>query len=56
MFKRGLLFLLVFIIFLENSLAQDSCLLPLDENVPIVAERILNIYSQLYDNEEQALE
>jgi len=48
MLKRGLLFLLVFIIFLENSLAQqDSCLVASEENAPIVAERILSYYSQI---------
>src|SRR3989344_133975 len=47
MYKRGLLFLLVFIIFLQSSLAQDSCLLPSEENVPIIAERILSYYSQI---------
>ena len=55
MLKRGLLFLLVFIIFLQSSLAQavpDSCLLPSDENVPIVARNILQTYSQLYEGDE----
>ena len=47
MLKRGLLFLLVFIIFLEISFAQDSCLVASEENVPIISQRILNIYSQL---------
>ncbi|MDP3918511.1 MAG: hypothetical protein Q8Q35_01220 [Nanoarchaeota archaeon] len=46
MLKRGLLFLLVFIIFLQNSLAQE-CLVASEENVPIIARNILQTYSQL---------
>ncbi len=56
MLKRGLLFLLVFVIFLQSSLAQDSCLLPSEENAQIVAQRILQIYSQIYDDENKAVE
>src|SRR3989344_3151242 len=48
MYKRGLLFLLVFIIFLENGFAQEnSCLAATDENAQIIAERILSYYSQI---------
>ena len=48
MLKRGMLFLLVFIIFLENSLAQENtCLVASPDSIAPVAQRILNIYSRL---------
>ncbi|MBS3157047.1 hypothetical protein J4442_02630 [Candidatus Woesearchaeota archaeon] len=55
MYKRGLLFLLVFIIFLQSSLAQDSCLAvsqnpseeQLNQLITESATRIWNVYSQI---------
>ena len=46
MLKRGLI-LLVFLLFLPIVNSQDSCLVASEENVPIVAQRILDIYSRL---------
>src|SRR3989344_7224429 len=55
MLKRGLLFLLVFIIFLDYGLAQDSCLAvpqnpseeQLNQLITEAATRIWNVYSQI---------
>ncbi len=48
MLKRGLLFLFVFIISLEISLAQENtCTVASPDSVAHVAQRILNIYSQI---------
>ena len=55
MLKRGLLFLLVFIIFLDYGLAQDSCLAvpqnpseeQLNQLITESAARIWNTYSQI---------
>ena len=55
MYKRGLLFLLIFIIFLQSSLAQDSCLAvsqnpseeQLNQLITESATRIWNVYSQI---------
>ena len=52
MHKRGLLFLLVFIIFLQSSLAQDSCLAvpqnPNEEQLnQLITEAAARIWSEL---------
>ena len=52
---KKLILFLVFLIMVNVVNAQDSCLIVSDENVPIIAERILYTYSQLY-GEEKAVE
>ena len=48
MLKRGILFLLVFIIFLEIGFAQENtCTVASPDSVAPVAQRILDIYSQI---------
>lgn len=47
MLKRGLLFLLVSVIFLQSALAQEACLLANEENVPIVAQDTLSTFSRM---------
>ncbi|MBU2639500.1 MAG: M64 family metallopeptidase [Nanoarchaeota archaeon] len=52
--KKLFLFLIIlFSISIVN--AQDSCLTPSQESAPILAERIWTIFSQIYENNEEAL-